>query len=314
MHLSARWDLYCLPPSPSPVGALRMCPGIWSSLWEKKDKILFAHLRVWIVTTLAVIRTALLSCSLLNSQTSVHSDIPGQRGSDGAFPCPALCQRPWDVSQSSAVAPVPVQGGKLAVSRCLLGRSSGVGVSEGRALQGSALRLQPLLNLHLDILCFQQKETFTLLQCSTPVTFIFCTSWLKQKISDGQGLCCVWMGIAWFDFVLAEVSHCQTEFSPGSAAQQPLPYTTRLCSVTILPFRAHGRLPRAVESSGVLAGESCCPSLRTHGSLCLLCGWHFSSNATVVRPSPTSQGGWHLIPLLRVKDSLGFLWYFISRE
>lgn len=113
--------------------------------------------------------------------------MPGQRGSDGAFPCPALCQRPWDVSQSSAMAPVPVQGGKLAVSRCLLGRSSGVGVSEGRALQGSALRLQPLLNLHLDILCFQQKETFTLLQCSTPVTFIFCTSWLKQKISDGRG-------------------------------------------------------------------------------------------------------------------------------
>lgn len=67
-------------------------------------------------------------------------------------------------------------------------------VSEQRALRGSAPRQLALLNLHLDILLFEQKETFTLLKCSTPETSIFCTSWIKWKIRDGQGGC--WRGCA----------------------------------------------------------------------------------------------------------------------
>lgn len=64
--------------------------------------------------------------------------------------------------------------------------------------------------------------------------------------------CLLW---AWFDFVLLEVFHYQTEFSPGNtgdrpeldgSAQQPLPFTVRLCSVTILGIHLAAAFPRAV--------------------------------------------------------------------
>lgn len=84
-----------------------------------------------------------------------------------------------------------------------------------------------------------------------------------------------------------------------------------------LAFNLNSHLPPVLlESSGVPGEANPVPALslppgQTAGCFLYLC--HFSSNGMVVRPSPTSQGGWHLNCSLRVKDSFGFLWYFISR-
>lgn len=93
----------------------------------------------------------------------------------------------------------------------------------------------------------------------------------------------------------------------------------RLCSVTIPGMQssqppspcAAGELRCACEVSPV----QLCPSRRDGQTAgCFLCVCHFSSSSgTVEGPSPTSQGGWHLTCLLRVKDPFGFVWYFISR-
>lgn len=100
--------------------------------------------------------------------------------------------------------------------------------------------------------------------------------------------------VAWFDFVLLEVFHFQTEFSPGNtgdtpeldgSAQQPLPCTTRLCSVTILGIHLAATFP--VLWDRVLFQP--CPPSGT-GSVFCMCGTS-PHPMERVRPSPTSQGG-----------------------
>lgn len=197
MCLSASGDLYWLPPGPSPVGALT---GIWSSLWEKKEPFCPAC-RVWIVTTSAVILTGLTVSSLLDLVKALclqQCPDEGASGASGCQPCPACARALCPAS------PGPSAGREGALARGT-GESS-AGLSSGCC---SAPRQKARLNLHLDMLVFEQ-ETFILLQGSTPVTLIFCTCWLKQKTSDGQGGCwrgcavtesCIWTGIAYCGLV-----------------------------------------------------------------------------------------------------------------
>lgn len=180
MHLSASWDLYW----PSPVIALRMCPGIWSSLWEKKRASLPTY-RVWTVATLAVILTALLSSALLDLQTFVHSGTASaEEGVNGSLSLPSPVPKGPGCFPEGVPGPGPCAGGGCRVTVPAGQELPRIGVSEPtvseqRALRGSAPGQLALLNLHLDILLFEQKETFTVLKCSTPETSVFCTSWIK---------------------------------------------------------------------------------------------------------------------------------------
>lgn len=253
-------------------------------------------------------------------------------GVDGSLSLPAvpsLCQR-----AAGCFPNVPCQQpGSLPGREAALGVAagqelSGMAVHEA-AVPGkssaplssshcSAPRQESLLHLHLGIV-FLEQEAFILLKCSSPMTFylLHFLAAIENKQWTGrvlEGLCChpelclnghclLW---AWFDFVLLKVFHFQAEFSPGNtgdvpeldgSAWQPLPYTIRLCSVTILGVQS-SQPPSPVlwESSGVPGRWvlfHLCPSLRNR--LCFLYVCHFSSSGTVVRPSPTSQGDWQFV-------------------
>lgn len=126
-------------------------------------------------------------------------------------------------------------------------------------------------------------------------------------------LSCIWMGIAYCGlglilfflrlFIFRQNS-LQREYWRCSWTGWVCPAApavhTRLCSVTIAGIQssqppspcAAGELRCACEVSPV----QLCPSLRdgrTAGSVYCVC--HFSSSGTVKRPSPASQGGWHLL-------------------
>lgn len=129
---------------------------------------------------------------------------------------------------------------------------------------------------------------------------------------------------AWFDFVLLEVFHFQTEFSPGNSGEYTWTGWVCLANPALHNEVVSCDNPwRSVFSATFPPGycrawthsSSVPPSgTGTAGSaLCALCFGSLLLSWTVVRPSPTSQGGWHLVCSLRVKDSFGFLWSFISR-
>lgn len=128
-----------------------------------------------------------------------------------------------------------------------------------------------------------------------------------------NGHCLLW---AWFDFVLLEVFHFQTEFSPGNtggapeldgSAQQPLPCTVRLfCDNPWHSPRSH--LPRAV-------GQSPVPALPSLGDrLCVLHVCHFSSSHGTSKTLPYLTG-WLTLHLFI--ESKGFFWismiFYIQR-
>lgn len=316
MCLSASGDLYWLPPGPSPVGALT---GIWSSLWEKKEPFCPAC-RVWIVTTSAVILTGLTVSSLLDLVKALclqQCPDEGASGASGCQPCPACARALCPAS------PGPSAGREGALARGT-GESS-AGLSSGCC---SAPRQKARLNLHLDMLVFEQ-ETFILLQGSTPVTLIFCTCWLKQKTSDGQGGCwrgcavtesCIWTGIAycglvWFcssrgfsfsDRILSRQYWGYTWTGWVCPAAPALHNEAVFCDNPWHSPRSH--LPRAVGQSPVPA----LPSLRDR--LCFLHVWHFSSSHGTSKTLPYLTG-WLTLNLFI--DSKGFFWismiFYIQR-
>lgn len=279
MHLSASWDLYWLPPRPSPVGALMMCPGIWSSLREIKEPFCLTC-RQWILTTLAGILTDSLSSSLLNlgKPLCIQALSWQAEGVNGNLSLPSLpspepkgrrvfpkwgCQCPASSLGSSPgkeAQCLRVAGGRE-LSRISVNEAT---VSEERALQGSA----PAVGQHRDK---SHCLTFTLTFCfwnrrrlscwNVPLQWLLSLHFLvkiENKWWTGrmlEGPCCHWelrlnghfWLWAWFDFVLLEGFHFQTEFSPGNTGDYTwtgwvcpaaLPYTIRLCPVTILGIQS----------------------------------------------------------------------------
>lgn len=135
-----------------------------------------------------------------------------------------------------------------------------------------------------------------------------------------SGHCLLW---AWFDFVLLEAFHFQTESSPGNAgdrpelggsAQQPLPYTMRWCCVTILGIHLAAPSPVLWDRLCLEASPApALPSSGTDGRLCFLHVCHFSSNGmSKTLPYLT---GWLTLNLFI--ESKGFFWismmFYIQR-